>query len=341
MPGITHLEEFQPEALRALVDVTVEEAESTFADRFLPTETTFNRRFAYDIVKTSKYIAGYIGYGAEPPVMDRNALASKAGDIAYFGLKDIITYEELQAINEARNDDERGATVDAILNKNIDLVEGLQRLIYVAKMEALFKGRHDYITGEKNPIRFDFGVPAENKIALTAGNDFESDGFDIIGFLQTQDQAYRNANNGRAPEVMITSASVRAVMQRNSTIIAESGKPDTATRVSVTELNEVLANFDLPALQLIGDRQVTVKDIQTGDEKSIELVPENRITFLSEGIGTYLLGPTLENNFRPGLFLEAKDKDEPIRSILRGVGAGLPAPTQPSLIFHMDVYTPA
>lgn len=340
MPGITHLEEFQEAALRELVNVTVENAESTFADAYLPTVNTFKRTFAYDIVKNNKYIAAYIGFGAEPPVMDRNAIASKMGEIAYFGLKDVVTYEELQAIHEARNDDERDATIDAITNKNIDLIEGLERLIYVAKMEALFKGRHEYITGEKNKIRFNFGVPPENKVALLPDADFESPDYDIIGFLEEQVLAYSNSNNGRLPTVMVTSREVRGLMQKNATIIGEAGKPEGSSRVSVAELNEVLADYNIPPLQVINERHITVRELGTNENKEIELVPVNRITFLADGIGEYLLGPTLENNFRPGLFLEAKDKDEPIRSILRGVGAGFPAPTQPSLIYHMDVFTP-
>lgn len=341
MPGITHLEPFQDAALRALVNVTVEQAEETFADAYLPTEETYKRKFAFDIVKTNKYIAAYIGYGAEPPVMDRNAISTQMGEIAYFGLKDIITYEELQAINEARNGDERDATIDAILNKNIDLVEAILRLIYVAKMETLFKGRHEYMVGEKNKIRFDFGVPATNKVALITGADFETADFDIIGFFETQRQAYQDANNGHSPEAMITSSKVRSMIQKNTSMIALAGKNAGAARISVAEMNEVLSDYDLPVLQVINERAVTVRDIATGEDKAVSLVPENRITFLSKGIGTYLLGPTLENNFRPGVFVQAKDKDEPIRSILRGVAAGFPAPTKPSLIFHMDVYTPA
>lgn len=340
MPGITHLEEFQEPALRAVVDATVEQAESTFADRYLPTVPTFKRTFAYDIVKTNKFIAAYIGFGSEPPLMDRNAIASKMGEIAYFGLKDVVTYEELQAIHEARNNDERDATIDAITLKNADLVEGLMRLMYVAKMETLFKGFHSYITGEKNKITFHFGMPDTNKVALLPDNDFSSPDFDIIGWLEAQSLAYSKANNGQKPREMVTSREVRGLMQKNAGIIAEAGKVAGSQRASVAELNAVLGDYDIPPLTVIDERFVTVKELGTNEVKDIELVPVNRITFLADGIGEYLLGPTLENNFRPGLFLENKDKDEPIRSILRGVGAGFPQPTQPSLIYHMDVYTP-
>lgn len=342
MPGITHLQEFQEPALRALVNQTEEMAESTFADRFLPTVPTFERNFAYDIVKTNEYIAAYIGFGAEPPYIDRDAVANKMGTIAYFGLGDIVTYEELQAIHEAGgNDARKQAVIDAITVKNVKVLNGLRRLIYAAKMDALFKGQIEYMAGDKNQIRFDFGVPAENKVGLTAGADFDTPTFDIIGFLLDQQQAYKDANSGKRPEVMVGSAEIRNKMMRNTNIITESGRPDGSTRVSVEELNAVLSNFDIVPYTVIDEREIRYKQNKTNAIVSKEVVPVNRITFLSSGIGEYLLGPTLENNFQPGLFLEVEDMKKPVRSVVTGVGAGFPAPSQPSLIFHMDVYTPA
>ncbi|MFD2924175.1 major capsid protein [Halobacillus naozhouensis] len=340
MAGITHLEAFQGPALRALVDETERDVELNIADRFLPTEETFSRQFAYDIVKNNRYIAAYIGYGAEPPVMDRNAVASKMGEIAYFGLKDIVTYEELQAINEARNDDEQAAVIEKILIKNIDLLDSLRRLMFVAKMEALAKGSHSY---NKNNVKytFDFGIPAENKVALTSGNDFETPDFDIIGFLLEQVDAYANANEGKTPDVMWMSREMNAKLLKNSNIVLESGRPEGSTRVSQSELRDVLDSFGIPPIQIISERTTQVKDLYSGELVTIELLPVNRIVMLSEGIGSYLLGPTLENNFRPGLFLDAYDKKEPIQSVLRAVGAGFPAPEKPGLIFHIDAYTPA
>lgn len=342
MAGITHLEEFQAPALRALVDLTEDNAEMTFADTYLPTEQTYNRKFAYDIIKTNEYIAAYIGYGAEPPYIDRDAVASKMGEIAYFALADLATYEELQAIHEARNDGERNAVIDALVMKNVKILNGLRRLIYVAKMEALFKGVHNFgkTDGEKNQVYFDYGIPAENKVALLPGEDFDETDFDIIGWLETQVQGYKDANQGKAPEVMIGSAEIRGKMQRNANIIIEAGRPEGSTRVNQAELNQVLQDFGLPVFTLAAERTVRYK--RNGDNEMMEkeLIPVNRLTFLSQGIGTYLEGPTLENNFQPGLFLKVRDKEDPIRTIMQGFGAGFPKPEQPSLIRHMDVYTP-
>lgn len=339
MAGITHLEEFQKPALRGLVDATVQDAPETLPDRFMPTVQTFDRNFAYNIVQNNSFLAAYIGYGAEPPVVDRNAVASKMGEIAYFGLKDIATYEELQAINQARNDAEQAGAIDRLTVRGVDLINGLMKLIYTAKMEALTKGTHTY---NKNNVKvgFDFGVPAENKVALVPGADLDAADFDVIGMLMENVEKYEN-QNGQIPDVMWVSRELNAKLLRNANLITEAGRPAGSTRASQDDLNSVLEQFGLPPIQVVGNRHVQYKDMYTDAVIRREVMPANRIVMLSENAGEYLLGPTLENDFQPGLVLEAYDKQEPIQSVLRAVGAGFPTLEAASKVFHIDAYTPA
>lgn len=337
MAGITHLKEFQKPALRGLVDATVQDAVPTLGDRFLPNANTYSNTFSYDIIKTNKYIGAMIGYGSEPPVVDRDAVASKMGEIAKMGLKYIATEEELLALHQARNEGEKSAMVDKLTIKGVDLVQAIQRRIGVIKMEALTKGNFAY---NKNGVKVsvDFGVPAEHKVALTSPNDWNDTARDVIADLLGWVATYE-ATNGQSPSVILMSREAQAKLLRNNIIITEAGRPVGSTRVSEKELNEVLGGFGLPPIQIVADRRVTVKDIYTGNDEVIEFFPANRVVMLSEGIGEFLLGPTVENEFQPGIALEAKDKDEPIQSILRAVAAGFPALEKPSLIFHADVYT--
>jgi hypothetical protein len=337
MAGITHLKEFQKPALRGLVDATVQDAVPTLGDRFLPNANTYSNTFSYDIIKTNKYIGAMIGYGSEPPVVDRDAVASKMGEIAKMGLKYIATEEELLALHQARNEGEKSAMVDKLTLKGVDLVQAINRRIGVIKMEALTKGNFAY---NKNGVKVsvDFGVPAEHKVALTSPNDWDNTDRDVIADLLGWVATYE-VTNGQSPAVILMSREAQAKLLLNKLIVTEAGRPVGSTRVSQAELNEVLAGYGLPPVQVVTDRKVTVKDIYTGNDEVIEFMPVNRVVMLSEGIGEFLLGPTVENEFQPGIALEAKDKDEPIQSILRAVAAGFPALEKPSLIFHADVYT--
>lgn len=338
MAGITHLKDFQEPALRGLVDESVQDAVPTLGDAYLPNENTYSNTFAYDIIKTSKHIGAMIGYGAEPPVVDRDAVARMHGEIAKMGLKYIATEEELLALHQARNDGEHAAMVDRLTLKGVDLVQAIQRRIAVIKMEALTKGSFSY---NKNGVKVgvDFGIPAGHKVALTSPNDWNATSRDVIGDLLGWVDTYSNTN-GRAPSAILMSREANAKLLKNANIVVEAGRPEGSTRVSQAELNAVLEGFGLPPVQIVADRKVTVKDIYTGNEEVIEFFPVNRVVMLSEGIGNFLLGPTVENNFQPGIALQAYDKQEPIESILRAVAAGFPAIESPELIFHADVYTP-
>ncbi|MEE3895323.1 major capsid protein [Priestia megaterium] len=337
MAGITHLKEFQKPALRGLVDETVNDAPLTLADRFMPTVETFDRQFAYNIVKTNNFMASYIGMGSEPPVVDRNAVASRMGEIAQFGLQDIITYEELVAINEARNDREQAAMIDKVTVRNIDIVNGTLRLIQLAKLEAMLKGTHQY-SATNVKINFDFGIPAENKVGLTAGNDFNKADFDIIGFLLAQVQAYADANSGKTPDVLLVSRELNAKMLTNTKIITEAGS--TSGRINQEALHDLLNSYELPPIQVVSQRKMTYRDNATGLDIVREFMPVNRIVMISEGVGEYLLGPTLENDFQPGIYLNNVDLERPVRSVIETYGAGFPTMENPYLIRHLDVYTP-
>jgi hypothetical protein len=340
MAGITHLEEFQQPALRGLVDETVSETQPGFADRFLPDENTYDMNFAYDIIKSNKYISPMIGFGAEPPVIDRNAVANMHGEIAKMGLKSIVTEEELLKLHQARSAGERSQMIENLSVDGIELVQAIQRRVFVIKAEALTKGKFDY---KKHGVEVTvpFHIPETNKVALTGDNTWANEDHDVIGDLLNWVQAYED-ENGEAPSTIYMSREVQALLLKNNVIVTEAVGHGSSgrNRVSVDELQSVLGGYGLPPVEIVTDRKVTSKSPYTGEIETIEFFPVNRVVMLSEGIGNYLYGPTVENEFEPGIILEAKDKDEPIQSILRAVAAGFPVIEQPGRIFHADVYTP-
>src|SRR5690625_2428459 len=340
MAGITYLKEFSKPALRGLVDAMENERldAPTLGDRFLPNDEIYSTTFAYDIIKKSNHIAAMIGYGAEPPVVDRDAVASKMGELAKMGLKYIATEEELLAVNQARNAVEEAASGERLITKGADLVQAGQRRVDVAKMEAIAKGNFEY---NKNGVKIvvDYGIPADQKIVLTGANTWANDSHDVLGDLIEWDQKYTEVN-GKQADVILMTRETQALLLKNTVIITEAAGSDSSgrTRVSVDELNSVLGGYGLPPVQVVTHRQVTVKDIYTGDDEVIEFFPKNRVVFVGEGLGNFVYGPTVENNFAPGIVLDAYDKKEPIESILRVAAAGFPIVEAPSLLLHADVF---
>lgn len=336
MAGIEHLKEFSKPALRGVVDMTEETKLPTFADRFLPNDVSYSTTFSYDIIKKSNHIAAMIGYGAEPPVIDRDAVASQMAEGAKMGLKYIATEEELLALNQARSNGEKSAMIERLTAKGIDLVQALQKRVDVAKIEAIAKGTFHY---NKNSVKIEvnYKIPAENKVVLTGDNTWANTEHDVIGDLLNWNDQYV-ATNGKSPDVILMTRETQALLLKNSIIVTEAGRPDGVTRVNVDELNSVLGGYGLPSIQLITERSTTVRDIYTGQDETIEFFPKNRVVMVGEGLGNFIFTPIAEADYQPTIDLRAYDKFEPIQSVLRVAAAGFPVVEAPSLIFHADVF---
>lgn len=340
MAGITHLSEFQPESLRGLIDesVSLREDKPEFGQRFLPNLNVYSNTFTYDIIKKSKNMATFIGYGAEPPVMDRDAVASKFGSLAAFGLQYVATVEELMALNQARNEGEKSALVARLEKRAVDIIEGIQDFSDVLRAQALTTGRLNYSNAEVK-INFDYQIPAEHKIALTGTDTWNNADADILGDLIAWTELYTESNDGKAPEVVLMPREVYALLTKNNSIISEA-RPgiDGVTRISQAEVSQVLDGFGIPAVQVIKNRKTTVRNMYTGQDEEVEFYPAGRVVFLSEGLGNFYYGPNPESDdFTPGLVVRAVDEKRPLRSIIEGYAAGFPVIEVPSLILHADV----
>lgn len=338
MAGITHLEEMQEPALRGLVDesVALHEENPTFGARFLPNEDTFSTKFAYDIVKTNKYLAAMIGYGAETPIVDREAVANKMGELAKIGIKDIVTEEELLALNQSRSNAEKSALVEKLQKKAVDISRYILDRIDVMKLQAIAQGEFHYNQNNVK-IDFDFGVPNEHKVVLTGTNAWTNVDHDALGDLIQWSQQYENANN-RSADVILMPREVFTLLTKNKSFIAEARPTSpTADRISKDEVNIVLEGYGLPTIEVVKNRKVTFKNLYTGSVEEFEYFPENRIVFVSDGVGKFLSGPTVENDFKPGIKVVAFDETHPILSGIEGVTAGFPVIEDPKLLFYADV----
>ena len=336
MAGITHLKEFQKDTLRGFVDASEENREPSYIDRFVGEDITYNTNFAYEIIQRSQHIAAMIGLGAEKPVVDRHAVANVMGELAHFGLKDVVTIEELYAINQARSDGERNAMIDKLLNKSEDLLAALRLRVYVEKVKAVALGYNSY---NKNGVKvdLDYGIPANHKVALTSGSDWDSADRDVVGDLLAWHATYRETNGRKADAILMTRQTV-GKLTKNTNIIAESGRPAGSTRVSEAELQAVLGDHGLPEIIVVDDTSATVKDIYTGQEETIEYFPENRVIFISEGAAEFLTGPNPDDDdFAPVTTLDVYDERTPKRSVMEVARTGFAVMENPSLVFHADV----
>lgn len=340
MAGITHLTNMKEPALRGIVE-EVDKQKLEVQDsilNFLPDEDTFDQEFAYNVISKTSQMGAIIGIGNEPPIRDKDAVARRMGSLAKFGWKDIVTENELLKLHNPRSDGEFKALQDKLVATGATVVSELRDRINVTKIQALTTGKINYDDNNvKVAIDFTEDIPEDHKIALSGDTWADAD-HDVIGDLIEWDKQYQDTNGQQADTILMT-RETQALLLKNSVIIAEaSGVANSGRgRASTTELNSVLGGYGLPSVTVVKKTKARVKNTYTGENEDVALYPEGRVIFVSNGVGKFLLGPTVENNFQPGIVLEAKDKDEPIQSILRAVAIGFPIIENPSLLLYADV----
>src|SRR5690625_2788233 len=340
MAGITHIAELKQPVLQSLAKEVDREALEIQDDilNFLPDEAIYDTEFAYNVVKTTSQMGAMIGFGAEPPIRDRDEVARRMGEVAKYGWKDIVTETELLKLHNPRNDGEFKALVDAITANGAKMVKETRDRINVSKLQAIGTGQVTYDDNNvKVTIDFTEDMPEEHKIVLTGDNTWDNPEHDVIGDLLEWNDQYERYN-GKKADAIYLSRKVQALLLKNTVIINEvTGVETGRKRVNKEELNTVLGAYGLPPVRLIKRSNAKVKSPIDGKVNDIELFPENRVVFLSEGVGTFKLGPTVENNFQPGIVLQAYDYNEPIQSVLRTAAAGLPVIEKPGLLLYADV----
>lgn len=336
-----HLKEFSKPTLRGLVDESMAAQYDTlsFVENFIGDETIYDTHYAYEIIQRNQFIAGMIGLGAEKPVVDRHATASKMAEVAHFGLKDVVTIEELYAITLARSNGERDSMVEKLVNKTVDLLDALKLRVRVEKLKALAYGYNEY---NKNGVKvqLDYGIPEENKVELTGADTWDNVEKDIIGDLLGWVAKYQR-QNGKKPDAVLMTRSVYNNLTNNQMIIAEAGRPEGATRVSTQEVGDVLSRFGLPPITVVEETQQEVKDVETGDNEIIDVYPENRVILASANAGKFLTGPNPDaESMAPVVVAEAYDERTPKRSVIEVSHSGFAVLDNPYLVFHADVVAP-
>ncbi|MGK0531465.1 major capsid protein [Bacillus sp. 'calajunan'] len=338
--GIAHIEAFQPQELKLSVEELLHNTPPTFADKVLPDVESFDTHFAFDVVSNTKHIAGLIGFGAEPPVMDKSAVASKIGEVAKMGLKNIYTEEELLELMTPRSEGERASAIKKMLMKNVDIIGALQLRIALMKLESVMKGEIRY---NQNGVKMhlDFGIPEGNRIALPKDNDWTDPSHDVINDIEEWLWKYEDVN-GERPDLIVIPPEVAKLLRANQGIRAEvayleNGRSDIPVHVTNEKIQKVFDAFELPKLEFLERRGVIARNVYTGEDEQFEYALPNRIVFVKERAGECVYGPTVENGFKPGYCLQIYDKQEPIESIQRGVVAALPVIKKPSLVMFADV----
>lgn len=335
MPTFLTLQEFKPQTLLGLV----ENREVPFTPvlrSFLPLEPMYSTNFMYDIVDATRVTAAALSeFGAPAPFRDKKKLAQAMGEVAKIHHRVRFSERDQLEYLNARNDREKQAVLVRALTNVADLRLGVEHTEELLRAAAIYEGKlvYDY-DGVKLDI--DFGIPAENKLALTGADKWDQvDTANPLEDLIEASLAFKLKNAGQMPlEIHMPFAQLREIMKAKSTVDAIKGVAGGS--VLPRDIDDYLQANMLPGIKT-NDQVVTMPDGAT----TKRYLPERRIVMIGTAtdsqLGYTAQGPTVERNGEPGLYVNPWEKQETKDEIIEVGEAAFPALQRPNAIYHINV----
>jgi|HigsolmetaAR201D_1030396.scaffolds.fasta_scaffold02652_9 Phage major capsid protein E len=327
-----HLAEFSREAFQGYIE-NLPPAKTRILERFMPIKPVYDIKFSYNVIN-GKYArtASITGFNAGAPLRTKQGLEKAFGEVAKVQHGFRLDEEELLRFNQPRSDEEQQSVVEYIYDQTDELVEGVRDVEEWMRAQAIYTGKLQY---NENDIKLDidFGVPAGNKLTLV-GSDAFSDHTNSqpLTVLQQMVQIYKNANKQKNPgEMHMSTAMLNDILANAQVKNHIYGSPTDARIVTRDQLQTLFESLGLP-------RFVINDDVVETNEGEVRLLPERRIVFLPNGtLGNLYQGITVENNYKPGMYVvtEIKETNPPMQAVYVGETI-FPALAIPSAVAWID-----
>lgn len=325
-----HLDEFQQAQFQGYIE-NVPPARRRLLAQYLPNDTVFDVDFSYGVV-TGKYsqAASVTAWDAGAPLRDKAGVGVAYGSVAKIQNGFKLTEKELIKFNRPRSDQERDQVIDFVYNETDDLIEGVRDTEEFFRAAAIYKGQLD-LSEHNVEVTVDFNIPAANKLNAAAAWSDPATATPLQD-LQAAVKQFKKANRGQMPAMMHMSGAAEANLLQSEQIKAQIyGSPTDRRILTSTDVRNVFSALSLP------DYAVTDEMVDLGDGEE-RLLPEDRIVLIGQGLGNLLLGPTVENNYQPGIYVvpEIKATNPPQQAVFVGETA-FPALKRPHAIVWLDI----
>lgn len=322
-----HLEEFTREAFQGYIE-NLPPARERILARFMPAKPIFDIKFSYNVLN-GKYArtASITGFNAGAPLRTKQGLEKHFGEVAKVQHGFRLDEEELLRYNNARSDEEQNQVVEWIYDETDDLVEGIRDIEEWFRGQAIYRGQVQY---SENDVEIDvtFDTPA----VITPATPFSDPASQPLTELQAAIGTYKTNNKQKNPGEMHLSTAMLNDLLANAQIKNHIfGSPTDARIVTRDQFQALLTSLGLP-------RFVVNDDVVVTNEGEERLLPERRIVLMpAEKLGDLMQGITVENNYRPGMYVvpEIKETNPPMQAVYVGETV-FPALERPKAVQFID-----
>jgi hypothetical protein len=273
-----------PEALTTFVRRVPTPAANALSLLF-PVEYKDSNTYDFAEIVQKNRTAKYRSYDGSVHVSARDAGSQKRVPLAPLSSSiGIGEYERLQLEFARTGGTYTQALATAIYNDGENLTREILNRLELAWGDVLTDGK---LTIDENGFasEADYGMPANHAVTPAAAAWTDTTNSKPLTDMLAWSDVW-NATNGTRPASLLTSLRQLRLLQKNKEVIdAVHGATQGRTRVTVTELNDLLAAESLPTVLEPYDAQLSVDDINT------RVIPDDKVIFLPADLST--LGSTV------------------------------------------------
>lgn len=303
--------------------------------RYLPSRAIDDLHFRFNrggegLVEAATFRA----YDAESPIGGRPGLTRVTGELPPISRKVRLGEFDRLRIRQAADD----SIVNAIFDDAERMARAVGARMELARGKALVEGK---VTLNENGVvaEVDFGRAGNQTTSAGTPWSTHATATPLTDLVTWRDRVV--AETGSAPAATVTSTAVLRNVQRCAEIInAITGAAAERTRVSVTELNELLQSEGLPAFE-VNDAQISVGGAATRviPQDTIVMVPAPVTGPDGTDLGAVLWGTTAESleegygleGDEPGVVAGSYRTEDPVAIWTKAAGIGLPVLANPNL----------
>lgn len=223
-----------------------------------------------EIVRTNR-TARYRSFDGRIHVSERDAGSEKRVNLLPLSTSlSMGEYERLQLEFARTGGTRRAAMANAVYNDATNLTREVQNRLEQAWGSVVSTGK---LTIDENGFQgeADFGVPSSNKV--TAAKVWSDKTASILSELIAWHDVYRTVTGGPAGSIRTSQTALRFVQSNTEIVGAVHGTISGKTRVTLAELNDLLATEGLPLIAEPYDAQVDVDGTLT------RVIPADKVTF--------------------------------------------------------------
>jgi hypothetical protein len=338
--ALWELEAFRPAQLLGFIR-SLPDPEDFHAESWLPDRTIDQLKFSYILGANRKRVmASIMAFDSEAPIHGRPGLGDQVeGELPPIKRKAMIDESEiLRVITPRTGTNDVQTAIDSVYNLLADLKETVQSRVEWLRVQGLTEDTLVYDEGGAQFI-FDFGYNDLFQISLgaTAGTAVNGGGVTEAQFgpywdnyalstpiddLQILCQRIRIATGGTLARTVMSETQLQNIYRSQKTreMIRGVGAGAATTLVTPSELNAVLAQYNIPPIETYD--VVIQKENADGTYSDVRPMRVNAVTVMPApaDLGNTLWGPTAESRVVYGT---------PLQGEAPGIWAGTYATEEP------------